>query len=144
MPSTTPRAIEITCCPFGPAGSPKRSGSRHPDDVGAHAVHVAHDAADAGRRPLDGEHLRRMVVALVADDEAPRVAVLGRGEADDPRILPRAEHDVRRLRREELLEHAAAALVAAVLAPHRVEDRELHDGRIAPEKLRRRGAPPPS
>ena len=54
----------------GSVGVAEAKRIHHADHVGAHAVHVAYDAADAGRGSLDRQHLRRVVVALVRHDEA--------------------------------------------------------------------------
>ena len=59
----------------GPRARPKRSGSATRDHLGAHAEHVAHDPADAGRRALERHDLRRMVVRFVRDDDAVALAV---------------------------------------------------------------------
>ena len=49
---------------------------------GDHAIHVAHDAADAGGRALIGQHLRGVIVALVGNDDAVALALM-LGEEDD-------------------------------------------------------------
>ncbi len=81
------------CSPFGPFGSAEPQRIEHADDVGAHAVDVADDAADAGRRALDGQDLRRVVVALVRDHDAPALAV-DLAEVHDAGVLARAQDHV--------------------------------------------------
>ena len=61
------------------------------DDLGPHAVDVAHDAADAGRRPLHRHDLAGMVVAFVSEDDAVSLAVYF-SEIDDTRVVDRT-HD---------------------------------------------------
>jgi hypothetical protein len=78
----------------------------HAGDAGAHAHHVAHDAPDARGRALDGQNLARMVVALVREHEHEVLA--RRGQRDHARVLARAEHDLRRTRREPREEGGAS------------------------------------
>ncbi len=135
MPSTTPWAISRVRSPFGPRRVAEPQGVEHADDVRAHAVHVAHDAADAGGRALVRDDLGRVVVALVRHDEAPGLPV-GLAQPDDPGVLAGSEDHVRGARGKVRAERLPAALVGAVLAPHRVEDVGLDDGGVAPQEGR--------
>ena len=67
------------------------------DRPGAHGEHVAHDAADAGRRALVGLDEGRMVVAFDLEDAGQPAA-----DIDDPGILARPLDDMARLRRQGL------------------------------------------
>ena len=58
------------------------------DHLGAHAQHVAHDPADAGRRAFERHDLRGMVVRLVRDDDAVRLAVPLAEPQRCPRLPP--------------------------------------------------------
>ena len=60
------------------------------DRARAHGEHVAHDAADPGRRALVGLDVARVVVALHLEDGAIAVA-----EVDDAGVLARALDDLR-------------------------------------------------
>ncbi len=119
----------------GALGVAKTERIGHADDVRAHAIDVADDAADAGRRALDGQDLARVVVALVGDDDAPAVAVTGIAQQQDARVLLGALDDGRAVDGEELLEGRAAGLVAAVLRPLGVEQVDLGQGRVAAQQL---------
>jgi hypothetical protein len=74
-------------------GSPKAQRVEHPDHLRAHAHHVAHDPADAGGRPLDREHLARVVVALVRQHQ--RQVVARRGQRHHPGVLAGPEQHLR-------------------------------------------------
>ena len=52
----------------------QRVGDR--DHLGAHAEHVTHDAADAGRRALERHDLRWMVVRFVGDHDTVAFAAM--------------------------------------------------------------------
>ena len=106
----------------------------HTDHVGTHAVHVADNPPDAGRRALDGQNLRGVIVAFVRDDHAPALAV-DLGESDDAGVLPRAQDNVRRLGGKVLAQHRPRAFVRAVFAPHGIEYVELDGRRRAPEQV---------
>ncbi len=73
--------------------APEAQRIRHGHDLGAHAKHVAHDAADAGRRAFERHDLRRMVVRLVRDHDAVAFARVF-AQMHDARILTRSDHDV--------------------------------------------------
>ncbi len=109
----------------------ERIGDR--DHLRAHAQHVADDPADPGRRALEGDDLRGVVVRFVREHDAVALA-LPFAEMDDPRILLRPLHHGRP-RRRQALEEVPRALVRAMLAPSRIEDVRLDDRRIAPEAL---------
>ena len=49
----------------------------HSDDFGAHAADVAHDSPHSGGRPLDRQHLTRVVVTLVRQHQREIRARLG-------------------------------------------------------------------
>ena len=91
--------------------------------------HVAQDAADARGGALERLDRARVVVRL--DLERAGQAVADRHRA---RVLARPEDQLAALDRERL-EQPARVLVAAVLAPHQREDRELDLVRLAPHLL---------
>ena len=99
------------------------------DGARAHGEHVAHDAADAGRRALVGLDVARVVVALHLEDDGPAVA-----HVDDARVLARPLDDQGPARRQRL-QPVARRLIGAVLAPHDREDPELGKARLASEDL---------
>ena len=101
------------------------------DGARAHGEHVAHDAADAGRRALVGLDVARVVVALHLEDDAVAVA-----EVDDAGVLAGAL-DHLRARRRQRLQPDARGLIGAVLAPHDREDAELGEARLAAEDLQK-------
>lgn len=80
----------------------------------------------ARRGTLHGQDLRRMVVALVAHDQAVVVIVPLR-EANDARVLSGSQHDV--ARRVGLIEEGAQGrstrFVGAVFAPRDIEEERL-------------------
>ena len=114
------------------APEPQRIG--HGNHFGAHAQHVADDAADAGRRAFERDDLRRMVVRFVRDDDTVALAVVF-AEVQDAGVFARPDHDVRSGRRQRL-EVMTARFIAAMLAPLRVERMQFDDARFAPEFLR--------
>ena len=65
------------------------------DGARAHGEHVAHDAADAGRRALVGLDVGRVVVALHLEDDGVAVA-----EVDDAGVLAGPLDDLRALGRQ--------------------------------------------
>jgi hypothetical protein len=126
-------AVEDRARGEAPAAPARAHAQRveHAHDVGAHAVHVAHDAAHARRRALVGHDLARVVVTLVREHGEPgSPCVLA--EAHGSRVLAGTEHDLRRLRRQPP-QQMTRRLVRAMLAPHRVHDHELGPARRAAE-----------
>ena len=79
---------DVALMRVGSSTRPKRSGSATRDHFGAHAEHVAHDAADTGRRALERDDLRRMVVRFVRDDDAVAFAVVHRRDGAMPASSP--------------------------------------------------------
>ena len=95
----------------------------------AHGEDVAQDAADAGRRALVGLDVGGVVVALHLEDHAVAVA-----DVDDAGILARTLDDPRpggRQRAQPFLR----GFVRAVLVPHRREDAELGEARLAADQV---------
>jgi hypothetical protein len=99
------------------------------DGPRAHRQDVPDDAADAGRRSLVGLDRRRVVVALHLEGERPPVTDL-----DHARVLPWPLQHPRPFVREPY-EKRTRVLVAAVLAPHHAEERELQVVRRAAHQL---------
>ena len=97
------------------------------DGARAHREHVAHDAADAGRRALVGLDVGGVVVALHLEDDGIAVA-----EIDHAGVLARSLDDLR-ARGRQRLQPDARGFVGAVLAPHDREDAEFADRRLAAE-----------
>jgi hypothetical protein len=95
----------------------------------AHGEDVADDAADSGRRPLEGLDEGRMVVGLDLEDRGEAVA-----DVDHPRVLSRPLQHARPAGRKPS-QVDARAFVAAVLGPHHREHPELVLVRLAPELL---------
>ena len=126
MPATTP---ETRWRVFGCLGSPKRQRVEAGDRPRAHGEDVAQDAADPGRRALIGLDVARVVVALHLEHDGEPVA-----DVDHAGILARALDHPRRLGRQAAQMHLGG-LVRAVLVPHRREDAELGDGRLAADQL---------
>ncbi len=90
---------------------------------------VAEDAADPGRRPLEGFDRARVVVGL--DLEGDRVAV---ADVDGAGVLARPHHHPLALGRQPP-QQLARVLVGAVLGPEQAEHRQLDVVRLAPELL---------
>ena len=91
----------------------------------AHGEDIAQDAADPGRRALIGLDVARMVVAFHLEHDGKPVA-----DIDHAGVLARSLDDPRRFRRQ----HAQMdfrGLVRAMLVPHRRENPQLGDGRLA-------------
>ncbi len=103
------------------------------DHFGAHAQHVAHDAADPGRGAFERHDLRRMIVRFVRDDDAVALAAM-LAQMQDAGIFGGAEHD-RRAGRRKILQVMAARFIAAMLAPLRIERVEFDHRRIALRRL---------
>ena len=95
------------------------------DRARAHGKHVPQDAAHAGRRALVRFDVARVIVALHLERHGQSAA-----HVDDARVLARPLQDARPLGRQ-VLEEAAGGLVRAVLGPHRGEDAQLDQVRIA-------------
>ena len=111
---------------------PQRIGDA--DHLGAHAQHVAHDAADAGRRAFERHDLRGMVVRLVRDDDA----VASRRCHSPSRTMPASSPTPSSTVGPsvgQLAQMLARRLVGAMLAPLRVEREQLGVGRHAAEVL---------
>ena len=89
------------------------------DRPGAHREDVAQDPADAGRGALVRLDRRGVVVRFDLERDAQAVA-----DVDDAGVLARAGDDPFAARRQGAQERPRA-LVAAVLAPHDAEHREL-------------------
>ena len=126
MPATTP---ETRCRVFGCVGSPKLQRVEAGDRPRAHGEDVAQDAADAGRRALIGLDVARVVVALHLEDHGEPVA-----DVDDAGILARPLDHPGRLGRQPAQMHLRG-LVGAVLVPHRREDAELGQRRLAADQV---------
>ena len=94
-----------------------------------HGEDVAQNAADAGRRALIGLDVARMVVALHLEHDREPVA-----DVDDAGILARPLDHPRRLGRQRA-QMDLRGFVRAVLVPHRREDAELGEARLAADEL---------
>ena len=95
----------------------------------AHGEHVAQDAADAGRRALIGLDVARVVVALHLEHAGEPVA-----DVDDTGILARPLDHPRALGRQRA-QMDLGRFVRAVLVPHRRENAELGERRLAADQL---------
>ena len=95
----------------------------------AHGEHIAQDAADAGRRALIRLDVARVVVALHLEHDREAVA-----DGDHAGVLARPLDHVRAAggQRPQM---NLRGLVRAVLVPHRREDAELGDRRLAADQL---------
>ena len=126
MPATTP---ETRWRVLGCSGAPKRQRVEAGDRPRAHGEDVAQDAADAGRRALIGLDVARVVVALHLEHAGEPVA-----DVDDAGVLARPlDHPGRRGRQRAQMD--LRGLVRAVLVPHRREDAELGERRLAADQL---------
>ena len=94
-----------------------------------HREHVAQDAADAGCRALVGLDVARVVVALHLEHDREPVA-----DRDHAGVLAGSLDHVRRAGRQRA-QVDFRGLVRAVLVPHRRENAELGDRRLAPDQL---------
>ncbi len=100
----------------------------HRNGTRAHGEHVAHDAADTGRRALIGLDERGVVVALHLEDT--RIAI---SDIDDARILAwPLDHDCALGRK--LAQMHAGGFVGAMLAPHHREDAQFDEIGLAVQK----------
>ncbi len=99
------------------------------DRASAHGEDVAKDAADAGRRTLVGLDIGGVVVALHLEDDA--IAVV---DVDDAGIFARSLDDARSLGRQGA-QPLLRGLVGAVLVPHRRENAELGECRLAADQI---------
>ena len=111
-------------------------GVEERDGSGAHRDDVAEDAADPGRRALEGLDGRRVVVAL--DLEGAREPV---AEVDDAGVLARALEHGGPVRGESP-QQPGRVLVAAMLGPEEREDAELEVVRVRSSRLRIRSNSP--
>ncbi len=116
---------------LGVIGRAKAQGVEVGDGAGAHGEHVAHDAADAGRRALVGLDVARVVVALHLEHDAVTVA-----EVDDSGVLAGALDDLAAAGRQRA-QPDARGFVRAVLAPHDREDAELGEARLTAEDFQK-------
>ena len=126
MPATTP---DTRCRVLGCSGSPKRQRIQARDRPRAHGEDVAQDAADAGRRALIGLDIARMVVALHLEHHREPVA-----DIDHAGILARPLDHPGRLGRQPA-QMDLRGFVRAMLVPHRREDAELGERRLAPDQI---------
>ena len=95
----------------------------------AHGEHVAQDAADAGGGALIGLDVARVVVALHLEHDGQAIA-----DVDHAGVLARPLDHPRRLGRQPAQMHFRG-FVRAVLVPHRREDAELGEARLAPDQV---------
>ena len=104
------------------------------DRARAHRDDVAHDAADTGRRTLEGLDVARVVVRLDLEGDRPALA-----DVDDAGVLAHADHEPLAHLVGDLLAELAqvdlARLVRAVLAPHHGVHRQLAAGGPPAEDL---------
>ena len=99
---------------------PKPQRVQRANRTRTHREDVAHDAADAGGRALEGFDRARMVVRFDLERDGEVVA-----DVDDARVLfARADENFRRLGREGL-QQRPGVLVGTMLAPHHGEDAQL-------------------
>ena len=126
MPATTP---DTRWRVFGMLGIAEAQRIEAGDRPRAHGEHVAQDAADAGRRALIGLDVARVVVALHLEHDGEPVA-----DVDDAGVLARPLDHPGRLGRQIAQMHLRG-LVRAVLVPHRREDAELGEARLAADQL---------
>jgi hypothetical protein len=99
------------------------------DRARTHGKDVAQDSPDAGRRPLIGLDIARVVVALHLEHDGQPIA-----DIDHPGILARPLDHPRRARRQSAQMHFRG-LVRAMLVPHRRKDAELREARRAPDQI---------
>ena len=99
------------------------------DRARAHGKDIAQDAANPGAGPLIGLDEARMVVALHLENHREPVA-----DVDHAGILARPLDHPGRLRRQPAQMHLRG-LVRAMLVPHRREDAELGQRRLAPDQV---------
>ncbi len=114
-------------------GPPEAQGIQGPNDPTAHAVDIAHNAADSRGGAFDGHDLAGMVMGFMGQDDAVAFAI-NLPEIDDTGILHRPDHHVGCLGGQVGLQVRPAALVGTVLAPHSVEQGQFGQGRIATQK----------
>ncbi len=94
----------------------------------AHGEDVAQNAADAGRGPLIGLDEGGVIVAFHLEDAGEAVA-----DVDDAGVLAGPLNDPRRLRRQPAQMHFRG-FVGAMLVPHRRDDAEFGEARIAADE----------
>jgi len=114
---------------LGMLGRAEAQGIEACDRPCAHGEHVAQDSADAGRRALIGLDVARMIVALHLEHASEPIA-----DVDDAGVLARPLDHMRPRRRQTAQVHFGR-LVRAVLVPHRREDAELGQRRLAPNQI---------
>src|SRR4029079_15495057 len=91
--------------------------------------YVAQNSPDAGCRTLIGLDERGVVVALHLENAGESIA-----DVDDTRVLARALDDPRCFRRQAA-QMRFRGFVGAMLVPHRRNDAELGEARIASDQL---------
>ncbi len=126
MPATTPETSERVLRIFRIA---ERQRVEAGDRPRAHGEHVAQNAADAGRRALIGLDVARVVVALHLEHDRKPVA-----DIDDAGVLAGALDHPGRLGRQRA-QMDFRGFVRAVLVPHRRENAELGEARLAADQL---------
>jgi hypothetical protein len=99
------------------------------DRTRAHGEDIAQNAADAGRRTLIGLDIARVVVALHLEDDGEPVA-----DIDDAGILARPLDHPGRLGGQRA-QMDFRGFIRAVLVPHRRENAELGEARLAADQL---------
>ena len=109
-------------------GGTEAQGVERRDRPRAHGEDVPEDAADTSRRALVGLDVARVVVALHLEDAGETVA-----DVDDARVLARPLDHVRPRGRQPA-QVLARGLVRAVLVPHRRDDAEFGERRVAPDQ----------
>ena len=111
-----------------PVGLGEAQAVEEGDGTRSHRHDVAEDPPDAGCRPLERLHGRRMVVALDLEGDGEAVS-----EVEHAGVLTRPLQHALPARGEPLQEERRM-LVAAVLRPEEREDRELEVVRITREE----------
>src|ERR1700674_419496 len=115
---------EFTCSDLA-----ESQGIQDSDGARAHGENVAKDAADAGRRALEGLDVAGMIMRFDFENSDQAVP-----DADDAHAIARSLSDELSAR-GQALQMDFARFVGAVLAPHHAEDAQLGDVWLAPEDL---------